>query len=215
MIPSRLYFTSGVLAGATKDACMRSQEHRDAVFGTLLLSYSTIESFMNDLAAAAHACAQDSRQPKEIHQFSALAEQLERSEEALTKRIQSFAIVFTGLPVDISCAPFQDFELLRSTRNALVHSRPEVVTEVEPSHEQRNDRIRKIVRGLESRDLIDPPTYDRAWLEIVQDERVAKWAVRTLSNVVLTLEGMVMESGYRRDVELLARCILETVKDCR
>ncbi len=206
----RLYYTSGFLASAANGSRTRSKDHTEAVFATILLGYSTVEAFLSDVANSANTCSQAPAEPKEVKQFAVLAAELERSDESLLKQIQCWSVIFSGAPLDKSCNPLQDFELLRSTRNALVHPKPERVNEVEQVDEQRTDRVKNIVRGLESRKLIPPPGYEYAWMELIQDPRISEWTVQTVLALVNALEKMLPPCRFCEDVNLLAGAIRHT-----
>lgn len=108
--------------------------------------------------------------------------------------------------MDLGAQPYQDFELLVTVRDILVHYRPEV--HPEGDEPETNELVR---RRLTKKGLVPPQSSkaSRFVFNDVANHNVAEWALKTALNMIVSVAdllpspiGKLALSGYHA-IEIL------------
>lgn len=135
-----------VCTGLTASAEM--QVRRDALVTIVLATIST-EAFINEF----HHLAKDQSGPAAPGWINALGDVLGEAEESrasIESKYQLARFILTGQPFDRGASPFQDFALLISVRNLIVHAKPQEATVQKDAHGKLTWVEPRIMHRLES-----------------------------------------------------------------
>jgi hypothetical protein len=187
------FFNSGKLILIAREAYRRIpatvHEHdpdkHDAVVA-ILFSAAAIEAFIADISVLFL------RIPTKHAKLQTLAKVLvtaEDSKATVRLKFQMAKAILGGETYDQSVAPWQDFHLLFKLRDAIVHAKPEDVT----------DKPNRLVAGLAAMQLCKPPsaTVAESWLGQVSTRAVARWAC----NCGVDMSNSLFDSVPREDIE--------------
>jgi hypothetical protein len=141
-----------------------------------------LEAFVNEIIERLSWPAYPDEPAELVHlRTMAVASELASRSTSLAIRVQVIYAAMTGQTFDRARQPYQDFDLLISLRNAVVHDRPE---EIEHNADGgREGPPSSIVRRrLVSRGVVDPTDESQvahgSWMTLT-DPRVAAWALLT------------------------------------
>jgi hypothetical protein len=99
------------------------------------------------------------------------------------EKIHLMHLIFTGSPCDLGKQPWQDWFLLVSLRNMLMHMRPEGYVEYGDDGLPTEIVYPKIVSKLEPKGILGKVQYT-SWGPLVQTSGVAVWACETAAKIV-------------------------------
>jgi len=164
----------------------------------IVLAVMTLETFINELAElpAYPPEFEDGR----VAQFADIMREVEKSRGSLETRYRFAKWIFAGRAYDMGQTPYQDFALLLSLRNALVHLKP-MDWEIDETSFGLTVNHPSVVERLKSKRLIvdtDSKEKGRTWLQVVSTKEVAKWAC---NRVVAMIRGAIddLPSNPNRD----------------
>ncbi|MGB2985248.1 MAG: hypothetical protein WBE26_05140, partial [Phycisphaerae bacterium] len=119
--------------------------------------------------------------PSPVGSLAAALEEVESSRGSVKLKYLMAKTILSGRPYDKGRQPWQDFDLLFSIRDAIVHNKPQ----------KMGQDTHKIVAALASRGLCEreTPTVKSSWLSRITTRSVARWAC----NVVRDMEASLRE----------------------
>ena len=205
----------GRFAYLARQAAMRSKEEECEAITAIVLSFVTIECFVNEGIATTRfynrACdqADASRTDILIANYSAVAQYLQENGDNLEQKIGLLYLIFLNAAPEKSRKPMQDFQLLKRIRDSLVHARPETVTF--DSHGILCDStspLFKRFRDLESRKLASSLSGYTAALELVSKHDVALWAISTAQSMVQEICRVIPDSILKNDIETIGQVVV-------
>jgi hypothetical protein len=217
-----MYVNAGSLFSNAVELCkgltesVAVQARRDALVTIILATIST-EAFINEL----HHWAEDQSGPSAPGWINALGDVLgeaEKSRSTIELKYQIARFILTGQPFDRGAAPFQDFALLISVRNLIVHSKPQEakverdangkLVWVEPRILCRLQRagilsVSDSLRDAASR--LGAETIISDLLAEISTHSVAKWACRAAAGAVNGVLDSIPAGGYASAAEVMYR----------
>jgi hypothetical protein len=171
---------SGILFGMAVKAHQRlkdsvsdtTPDQRDALVA-ILFSAATLEAYINELTLYANQA------PGVQGPFQMLAGVLNSIEEgngSVREKYMLAKIVLSGEPYNKGARPYQDFALLFTIRNAIVHMQPEHITEDE-HHLLKRLKAKKLCAA--------PPKGSRAgWIYLIATRAMSRWACNIVGDMV-------------------------------
>jgi hypothetical protein len=201
--------SSGVLRKVAREAAEKAEDQSSASLVALVFSVFWLESYLNELIHHAFTIGQhDGGSQMERVRNLVTATDLRGRDSSLSVKAQVLATALSGQPMDIGAQPFQDFALLISLRNALVHQRPEQVSfalppdDADPTFPEKH--LSKLVRALAARNLVPRPIPRGEVLSnSIARARVAVWAFNVATRVARHLFGL-MDEGFTKTVALMS-----------
>lgn len=124
--PTRM-LEAGVLFGVAIDAIRAIKVHprqggQRSALVSIVFSVIALESFVNEMTE--HAQNMAVTQPAEVGVFAQMMDEADDDHASLDFRLRLAHWILTGRIMDKGSQPYQDFALLISLRNDLVHTRP-------------------------------------------------------------------------------------------
>lgn len=146
----------------------------------ILFSAATLEAFVMELALMAKS---DSALfgYKPLQSLAALIDETEASRGSIRLKFLLAKIVLGGESYDKGSQPYQDFDTLFAMRDAIIHMKPEKITE-EPH---------KILQRLRAKNLCEDPEpgVKASWLSQISTRTVARWACNVVVEMVKSLKA--------------------------
>lgn len=185
---------------ATKATKSRSKKSDSSIIA-IMFSASALEAFINESAGLARMVPTAKRQ-KIIDGYSSVMSELEDRKESLLVKYHMALLVFSGATWNEGDQAFQDFKLLITIRNAIVHMKTDrwetPVGKLKADPERAIEQYPKFIKVLEQKKIIDPPSKSQSWLELLKDQRVGKWSCQVAARITTEFEKAVPE-GYFKD----------------
>jgi len=217
-----MYVNAGSLFKNAVEVCDESaasppiQARRDALVAIVLATIST-EAFINELHHGAETQSGPTA-PGWINALGDVLDEAETSRASIESKYQLARIILTGQPFERGASPFQDFALLISVRNLIVHARPQEakiqkaadgkLVWVEPKIMCRL-QASKIIGVSESltsaASTLGADTIVSDLLAEISAHSVAKWACRAAAGVVNGLLDAIHQSQFRAFMEVAYR----------
>jgi hypothetical protein len=197
---------------AQSEALDHSNRVRDHNLISVVFAALSVEAFLNELPVldweregVASIAALDER-------VRTVRGTLKLAEEGKMSSTLKLLVVHEvlGRPLDKGASLYQDFDLLKSLRDAIVHSKPSFFTvSIEPLVIRSSDH--KWVRPLQSRNLLsdDDQTQGRRLFEMLSGDSVAPWAVKVASQTVTATLENLPEGEYSWAVAVFFREFLD------
>jgi hypothetical protein len=181
MRPSRT-MEAGVFFGIAIDAIREIEDDprrggKRSALVSVVFSVIALEAFVNEMTELAQNFT--SPQPTEVKVFAQMMGGADRA--SIEFRLQLAHWILTGRIMDKGSQPFQDFALLISLRNDLVHTRPNDLFTCGIS---TNEEVHKrLVSKFKSKHIlaVEP---SGSWTHLVQTRAVAEWSAQTVAAVV-------------------------------
>lgn len=147
---------------------------------TIILAAQTLESFFNELAIIKNFIDQEYITPQ-IETLCEILSELEQSKGSLKLKLLNTEFILNGSSEFKSSELYENFNLLISLRNRIVHPRPIKVTDT-----VKND---KLFKSFNSKKLTDyynnESTIERSILYYLMNIKVAQWAMDTVKGLIL------------------------------
>jgi hypothetical protein len=144
---------------------------------SIIFSVIALEALINEVQDVALDHASE---PQPL--FLELMEEAERSRVSLESKFVLAHWTMTGKSPDRGRQPFQNFKLLVSLRNQIVHFQATEAMDARLKPEELHDKFINKYRFL---NILASPTIYSTWLYLVETKAVAGWACRTASDVAL------------------------------
>jgi len=173
----------GLLATAKRAYARAARENttmtgrQDNALTAALLSCATLEGYINESFALIREGPGMKICPERAKSFANILHEIESSRGSIRLKYLMAHTVLTGHPFAKGEYPFQDFELLFSIRNELMHHKLEKITE------------HRLVERLRAKHLCsNGGGKNNSWREIVFTPATAKWAVNTAVEMINTIQ---------------------------
>lgn len=204
-LPGAIALNASLLFGLAQDAFERTKpaasdvepDQRDALVA-IVFSAATLEAFINEAIALASSLMQSWTQiSAQVHghkvtdpvveRFYTLLHEADDDRMALGLKYNLASIAFTGKPFVKGEQPYQDFELLITLRNWIVHlkSRDQFYVSGPATGEYIVEPPQIIKEAFRSRHLIDSTrTSKMSWTRQISTRACARWACNTASHMI-------------------------------
>jgi hypothetical protein len=129
--------------------------------------------------------------------------ELEERKEALLIKFHMGLLVFSGSTWDEGTQPFQDFKLLVTVRNHIVHmkaDRWESKLTPRGSEPRSLDQYPKFIAAFQQRKIVGA-SASGSWLELINDKRVARWACETAAKIAEAFVESVPDGYYKQSLK--------------
>ena len=190
------FLNSGVLYGIatcayerTKTAPSDTTTNQDDALTAVLFAAATLEAFIMELTLSAEMGTKLSRVPSLVAPFASVLDEAESSRGSVRLKYLLAKAVLSGQPYEKGLQPYQDFDLLFTIRDAIVHYKPQKITQ-DPH---------KIVAALAARGLCEPeePHVKSSWLHQITTRAVARWACNVVRDMVASLREHFPEDSEK------------------
>jgi hypothetical protein len=170
----------------------RSGGERPALV-SVVFSVIALEAFINEMTEF----AQNLTLPKTPEVIVFIQMMGEADHTSLEFRLQLAHWILTGRLMDKGSQPYQDFALLISLRNDLVHTRPnDLFTQGVSTNEEVHKRL--VTKFRSKNILADEDEPSGSWTYLVQTRAVAEWSARTVAAVVAEVCSGTSKSGFQK-----------------
>ena len=126
---------------------------RRGCLASVIFSAMSTEAFINELQQLAVDAACDSAEPGWVKVLGEVLEEAEDARVSIEFKYHIAKLVLSGQAFDKGSQPFQDFALLVSLRNHVVHAKPEEAVRRKEAHGAVNWET-KIMSRLQSRGVV-------------------------------------------------------------
>ena len=181
---------------------MRSGRDRGFSIVSIMLSVSALEAFINESADMASMVPTAERQ-KIVEAYATVMSELEERKESLLVKLHLGLLVFSGSVWDEGSQPFQDFKLLLTTRNHIIHLRADRwESKMTPRGAERRtpDQYPKFTKALQQRGLAKAAKSE-SWLDLISTKGVATWACDTAARVTDAFVAAVPDGWYKESLK--------------
>ena len=160
---------------------------------SVVMAVVTAEAFINELPDCIHAGESSLPVTPEMLICATLLEEAEEQRKSILEKYQIAARALSGKGFAKGRAPMQDFALLVSIRNQIVHFKP--------AWSNQKHTARKLVAGLEQRGIstVSAKGYQLPWLNVLEDSKVATWACETTRAMMLAVLDLTPELAEDRN----------------
>lgn len=156
----------------------------------------SLEALINEVTelAALEIAEQENPDP-ELLSFVEVIDEIERSRGSTRLKFLLASSVLGGETYEKGSNPYQDYALLTSLRDALVHLKP---TKLMAEEGKTRIGVEGVFKELQSRGLVAslPPNQIAPLVDLVATPRVAHWALSTASAMALSFISMFPD-GFR------------------
>ena len=137
-----------------------------------------------------------------LNGYAAVMGELEDKKESLIVKYHMALLIFSGETWKEGDLAFQDFKLLVSLRNAVVHMKIDLwkvpLERGKREPERAIDQYPKFIKQLREKKLIDPPTKSTSWLDLLRDQRVAKWVCSSAAKVTYEFTNAIPPGRFKQ-----------------
>ena len=201
VIRSISYFYAGHLFRIAKRAAASSIKDPDFSIIAIMFSVSALEAFINESVELGRIVPTAERQ-KAVQSYVAVMSELEERKEALLIKFHMGMLVFSGSTWDEGAQPFQDFKLLVTVRNHIVHMKADRwESKLTPRGPEPRSlgQYPKFIAALQQKSLVGKP-LSRTWLALVNDKRVARWACETAAKITRSFAEGVPDGYFKQSL---------------
>ena len=196
------YLHAQTLFGIAKRASFR--RHNDAPIIAVIFSATALEAFINDSIALADMVPTAEKQDIVVA-YATVMKELEDRREALLIKYHIGLIIWSGSAWSEQLPPYQDFRLLLSLRNSLLHMRSDRwevhLTRGSREPKRTSEQYPRFINAFRQRKLIESPSKSKSWLEIVNTPTIGKWACRTASEITKLFVERIPAGYYKTRLE--------------
>ncbi|EJC6747109.1 hypothetical protein QRC94_004712 [Vibrio vulnificus] len=200
---THVFFRAGFLYKIALEASKKVENEPEQALVSLIFSYNSLEAFINETATSCEIFSGGRRTDKE-RDFYYLINQMQDNRESTAEKYHKAKEHFTGERWDKGGKVFQNFALLTSLRNELIHRKSEVVKQEKVIGGEKSEiDLCSIRKKLYSRLIdkklvtnIDPTAYE-SWIDSVQNPRFAKWCCETALNMTTEFFSYLPEGHFK------------------
>jgi hypothetical protein len=211
------FLNSAIVFGIAKKASLRAAANSgtilDDVLTAIVFSVGGAEAFLNEaIELATTVVFMHESDPDKISAFGEMGKQIEESRGSIELKYQTAKWIFSGKAFNRGASPYQDFALLISVRNAIIHYKLLDKIELTPSGDMQMNAP-AIIGRLESKDVLsDAPLYPhQSWLQRIATPEMATWSCATTAQMVSDFEKMLPKGFFKSQIELLTRSFVTSV----
>ncbi|OED44797.1 hypothetical protein AB833_00235 [Chromatiales bacterium (ex Bugula neritina AB1)] len=198
------YYHAGHLYSVAKNASSNKETDENDPLISIMFSVLALEAFINESGSLAKMMP-SSQKEKIVEGFSSVMSELEDRKEALLVKYHMALLVFSGATWDEGAQPFQDFKLLITLRNAIVHMKADKwETETTIASEQKERELKqypKFIKVLKQKGLISIPETSTSWLEVISNPKVGQWACQTAELITKEFTEKVPDGNFKKSLE--------------
>jgi hypothetical protein len=199
-------FNSAALFHIAKTASDRARDNAADAVVAIVFSVLAVESFLNEVLERLRFDPDKDKPDMDRARTVSEAADLFDKNASMALKIQILSASLSGCTMDRGAQPYQDFDLLVAVRNALVHYRPEVLSE-----DGEQERLRSLRGRLREKKLVPPDSPDAPPRPVFADMAsppVAEWGldaalamIRAVARLMPTPVGeRALNSYYAIDV---------------
>lgn len=179
------------------------------VLTTIIFAAMSAEGFINELEDVAKTAA--TNDPEHATELGAVLSVIESSRGSIRLKYLMALNVLSGRTFDAGRFPFQDFNLLFTLRDELVHLKPKDRITINPDHTIDTSAFPRVVTDLRHRSLLVLPDGGTmgSWLSLISSRAVAFWACQTVSAMVNTILDAIPAGRLSEDATALFRKAFE------
>ncbi len=169
----------------TKGAPSEDAGQQDDALSAILFSAAALEAWIAELGLLTRMTVLPTSPT--LAALGQAIEDIENSRGSVRLKYHIAMTLLTGKGYDRGAQPYQDFDLLFSLRDALVHMKPEKIAE--PASERT--RTERLVKRLSSVAACVPQEKPgvSSWLSKMNTRSVARWACNTAKSVQDSVRG--------------------------
>jgi hypothetical protein len=175
------------------------------VSGEVVFAAASLEALINEVSELAElevqvATENDRRDSDEpLRAFAEAMSEVERSRGTIQLKFIVASLILKGRPYRKGLQPFQDFSLLMTLRNAIMHQRPQTFARIGENEVQVN--FDGVLNELSARGLVKrpPPNTVTSLLGEAGKPNVARWAVNTAADMAQSFLSLFPEP-FKSDV---------------
>jgi hypothetical protein len=194
------YYHAGNLFEIAKKAANSRSKKSDSTIIAIMFSASALEAFINESAGLARMVT-SAKSQKIVDGYSSVMRELEDRKESLLVKYHMALLIFSGTTWDEGGLVFQDFKLLITIRNAIVHMKTDSwetpVDQFKRDPERTLAQYPKFINVLYEKKLIDLPAKSRSWLELVKDKRVGQWSCQVAARITAEFVKAVPDGHFK------------------
>ncbi len=212
MAANTFTFTSGSFFWLARKAYERSKSDPSESILTIILSAIGVESFINELTELASNSSFKRNEPSEIKVLGALLSDLEKQRVQIRPKIQLAYYILTRQQLQVGELPYQDFALLISIRNALVHKKPEKFHHPDDLENSEPDfDPHEFIKRLSDRKVIElpPKTEVPQWYAYIQNPEAAKWSYNIAVQMVKLIIDIVPAGLFKKRLLFITKTVEE------
>ncbi len=190
------FMNSGVLYRMAKRAYERTKtapsdtaRNEDDALTAVLFAAATLEAFITELAFSAEAGTELSGVSSPAASLASVLDEAESSHGSVRLKYLMAKAILSGRPYDKGHAPYQDFNLLFTIRDAILHHKPEKITQ-----DPHRILAALVARGLCEREA---PHVKSSWLHQITTQAVARWACNVVCDMVVSLREHFPDDAER------------------
>lgn len=192
----------------------------------IVFSVLAVEGFLNELASLDFRKGDDNSSVIDSDsRLKVLRRVMDLAEDAKLQSLEKIRLAHEVLdvPIDPGMPPFQDYQLLKELRDAIVHPKPSssIITKGKASDSKLQIKSSKsnLLRALQSRHLltVDPGRHGKGFINWLDCKDLAPWAIRTASNVVVSTIAALPSGWFRFGVAAIHRAFFlgDEAKFCK
>jgi len=190
----------------------RSTGQEDAIVA-VIFSVAAMETFINEIGTLTSMWSGDPtyfpHEPPQIRILADLLEEIEAARGSIKSKFSLARMVLSGgIPYEKHRQPFQDFDLLVSLRNQLIHFKE--LNEMQ----WPEPNVPRIVERLRAKNILAefPESIPQPILYF-QTRAVARWACNTAAAIVQSILDVIPESQLKKNTESFYRPQFKPVED--
>lgn len=195
------YLHASHLYKVARQAAYRDDGEENDPIVAIMFCVLALEAFINESGVLARMLPTSKKQ-NIVDGFSSVMSELEERRESILLKYHMALLVFSGSTWNEGAQPFQDFKLLITLRNALVHMKADTwETKGWNQYPKRQlSQYPKFVQALQQKGLIDAPEKSSSWLEAIAQPEVGKWACATAEKVTAEFLSVVPEGYFKESL---------------
>ncbi len=188
---------------------------------SIIYAAIALETFINELPALVGDMFLDSNAPSSLRTFVGVLDELEQSKASINTKYLLGKFILSGESFDKSQKLYQNFALLVSLRNEIVHQKPDDyrfgVDEkgaILRTERQILKRLRSLnVLGTEPSQVGEegPEAVVTDWLDIISTRATAKWACESASSMILAIVDALPQGTLRDFADTIYRSELTRI----
>jgi len=171
----------------TEDAPSDTVSGQDDALTAVLFAAATLEAFIVEFSFFAEIGTQLSNVSSSAASLADMLNEAESSRGSVRLKYLIAKSILSGKPYDKGRTPYQDFDLLFTIRDAILHHKPEKIRE----------SPHKIVAALMTRHLCERAKAKTTWLHQITTRAVAKWACNVVRDMVASLTEHIPDDAEK------------------
>lgn len=161
-------------------------ETEDNSLAAVLLACATLEAYINETFMLIHEMPQLLAESERARTFTDILHEIEDSRGSTRLKYLMGLATLTGKPFRKGDYPYQDFEILFSIRDELMHHKLEKIS----------DEPHRIVKKLRSKGVCaEDNGVRRSWHGLVFTPATAKWACNTAADMINTIQAALFAAA--------------------